>query len=217
MQKQKRIKQQTNTRSLQSYGRTFQSFNATLRVFLLIGGLGVAMAGCAKSPVTIPDIKIPSVKLPLVDVDITSSLSGEVVDGDYITAYSRIALGLRQCWLAENKPLSNAQFFARNKADGSEKKSDIFVHGPAVHPKRGPRIFSIHLKPRSSRTEVRLDNRKLSAENETNVTKDVRRWIEGKEDCLDHKVSTGETAQNATIPEKTPQKTQSITLPKRKQ
>lgn len=146
----------------------------------------LCMTACAQNSIEIPKVNLSSVKVPLTDVDVTSSLSGEIVEGDYIRAYSRIALGLRQCWLVEGSPLEKAQFFARNKADSSERKADIFIHKPAIHPKRGPRIFSIHLKPRSNGTEVRLDNRHLTPQNETNVTKDIRNWIKGEKSCTDH-------------------------------
>lgn len=144
--------------------------------------LVLGLAACAQSPIAVPKMQVP-----LMDVDVTSSLSGEIVKGSYITAYSNIALGLRQCWLGDKQPLQKAQFFARNKATGNDKKSDLFVHGPAVHPKRGPRIFSVHLKPRGTDTEVRMDNRLLDQLNEQRLTKDLRRWIKGEKGCLEHK------------------------------
>lgn len=172
----------------------------------------LCLSACAQNPIEIPKVNLSSVKVPLTDVDVTSSLSGEIVEGDYIRAYSRIALGLRQCWLVEGSPLEKAQFFARNKADGSEKKADIFIHKPAVHPKRGPRIFSVHLKPRSNGTEVRLDNRHLTPQNETNVTKDIRNWIKGEKSCTDHAAQTQKEQPETGATETTAK----ISLPVRK-
>lgn len=177
------------------------SFSDNLRSALRISVLALIamqLSACAKSTLTaeteagitepqskisLAALKFPKMQTPLLDVDVTSSLSGEIVKGDYITAYSRIALGLRQCWMGETQPLENSKFFARNNVDGEEKKSDIYVHQPAEHPKRGPRIFSVHLKPRSTGTEVRMDNRLLEPKIERYITKDIRRWIGGGEGC----------------------------------
>lgn len=180
---------------------------------LIAGAVLLLCTACAKNPIEIPEVDISSVKVPLADADLTSSLSGEIVKGNYIAIYSRIALGLRQCWLVDGSPLGKAQFFARNKADGSEKKADIFIHKPAVHPKRGPRIFSVHLKPESANTtEVRLDNRHLTPQNETNVTKDIRNWMQGEKSCTDHVAE-----KQKENPEKNAsKKTKKITLPVRK-
>jgi hypothetical protein len=179
---------------------------------VIAGAVLLSCAACAKNPIEIPEVDISSVKVPSVSTDLTSSLNGEVVKGNYITIYSRIALRLRQCWLVDGSPLGKAQFFARNKADGSEKKADIFIHKPAVPPKRGPRIFSVHLKPHSNGTEVRLDNRHLTPQNEENVTRDIRNWIKGEKSCTDHAAE-----KQKENPEKNViKKIEKITLPVRK-
>lgn len=187
-------------------------FEAGLKRCVIAGAVLLSLSACAKSPIEIPEVNLSSVKVPLTDVDTTSSLSGEIVKGNYITAYSRIALGLRQCWLVDGSPLENSQFFARNKADGVEKKADIFIHRPAIHPKRGPRIFSVHLKSRSNGTEVRLDNRHLTPLNEKNVTKDIRNWIKGEKSCTDH--AAQKLKENPKI--SATKETAKITLPVRK-
>ena len=45
--------------------------------------LVLGLAACAQSPIAVPKMQVP-----LMDVDVTSSLSGEIVKGSYITAYS---------------------------------------------------------------------------------------------------------------------------------
>lgn len=195
-------------------GKARTAAHASLLVFFAI-----QLSACAKSTLTansesvsaepsskisLAALKFPNMKTPLLDVDVTSSLSGEIVKGDYITAYSRIALGLRQCWMAEKLPLENSKFFARNNVDGEEKKSDIYVHKPAEHPKRGPRIFSVHLKPRATGTEVRMDNRLLEPKIERYITKDIRRWVGGGEGCGDYKdiVSASDSQADVVSAEK---------------
>lgn len=152
----------------------------------------ISLTACSNNQVELPNVKLPDVKVSLPGGDISSPLAGEVIEGEYIAAYSKIARGLRQCWLKEGTALSNAQFFARNKTAGVEKKSDIFIHKPAEAPKRGPRIFSIHLKPEGKGTKVFLDNRSLTEKTEANVTKDIRAWIKGSEGCLDHSTKEGQ-------------------------
>ncbi|GJM02818.1 MAG: hypothetical protein DHS20C08_13190 [Rhodomicrobium sp.] len=126
------------------------------------------------------------------NLDITSAITPtKKIELDYIHAYAAIASGLKKCWLADKMPLQKSQFFARTKNEGEARKSDIFVHGPAVSPKRGPRIFSVHLKPRGKNTDLLFDNRLLDPLTEAKVEKDVKRWAAGGEGCSDM-ATTGE-------------------------
>lgn len=134
------------------------------------------LSGCAET-------KSPLLKNPM-EVEFTSALaSSPKVELDYIHAYAAIARGLQQCWLADKMPLQKSKFFARTKNKGEAKKSDIFVHGPAVSPKRGPRIFSVHLTPNGKGTALTFDNRLLDPLTEEKVRADVNRWASGGEGC----------------------------------
>ena len=169
------------------------------------------LTACAKNQIELPTVEVPNVKVSLPDVDTSSPLAGELIEGDYIAVYSKIARGLRQCWLKEGTPLSKTQFFARNRTTGAEKKSDIFIHKPAQAPKRGPRIFSIHLKPEGKGTKIHLDNRSLAAKTEANVTKDIRAWVKGSQGCIDHKAEEGHEKAEVKTSEK-----KNIPLPNKK-
>lgn len=171
----------------------------------------VSLGACTNNQIELPNVEVPNMKVTLPDVDTSSPLAGEIIEGDYIAAYSKIARGLRQCWLKEGTPLSKTQFFARNKTTGAEKKSDIFIHKPAQAPKRGPRIFSIHLKPEGKGTKIHLDNRSLAAKTEANVTKDIRAWVKGSQGCIDHKAEEGQEKAEVKTSEK-----KNIPLPNKK-
>ena len=171
----------------------------------------VSLGACTNNQIELPNVEVPNMKVTLPDVDTSSPLAGEIIEGDYIAAYSKIARGLRQCWLKEGTPLSKTQFFARNKTTGTEKKSDIFIHKPAQAPKRGPRIFSIHLKPEGKGTKIHLDNRSLAAKTEANVTKDIRAWVKGSQGCIDHKAEEGQEKAEVKTSEK-----KNIPLPNKK-
>ena len=171
----------------------------------------VSLGACTNNQIELPNVEVPNMKVTLPDVDTSSPLAGEIIEGDYIAAYSKIARGLRQCWLKEGTPLSKTQFFARNKTTGAEKKSDIFIHKPAQAPKRGPRIFSIQLKPEGKGTKIHLDNRSLAAKTEANVTKDIRAWVKGSQGCIDHKAEEGQEKAEVKTSEK-----KNIPLPNKK-
>lgn len=173
-----------------------------LRALILL--VSAMVAGCAQSPVKV---------IPL-SVDTTSALASEKITTDYIAAYNYIARGIRKCWLADKKPLQKSQFFARTNVKGEEKKAAIFIHAPAPSPKRGPRIFSVHLIPISTGTELRFDNRSLDPLNEQRLSKDIRQWAIGKTDCLDH--STSNEITPASLDKRDAEIKAKIPLPKRK-
>lgn len=156
------------------------------------------IAGCAQN------------KDPM-DVGITSAIgTTQKSEMDYIHTYAAIATGLQKCWLADKMPLQKSQFFARTKNKG-EEKSDIFVHGPAESPKRGPRIFSVHLTPKGAGTELLFDNRLLDPLTESKVRADVNRWAKGEEGCSEM------AATNEITPERADQlKASRVSLPVRK-
>lgn len=128
----------------------------------------------------------PSEFIPKVDLEINPNIKGETVEMNYIAAYSVIAKGVQQCWLAEGKPLSKAQFFARTNTKAQTPRSDIYLHKTEKGRKRGPRIVSVHLEPKGTATEIRVDNRQLDPITLTHFNTDIRHWLNGNGECRKH-------------------------------
>ncbi len=144
----------------------------------------------------------------------TSALPAKQIDLDYITAYSNIARGIRTCWLADKKPLQNSQFFTRTNNRQSAKTALISVHAPAEHPKRGPRIFSVHLKKRADGSELRINNRLLDPINNKHLVSDIHQWAKGESNCPEHRNSNEITP--ASLARRDALRELNIPLPKRK-
>ena len=125
--------------------------------------------------------------IPKVELDINPNIKGEVVEMNYIAAYSAIAKGVQHCWLADKKPLAKAQFFARTNTKDKTPRSDIYLHKAEKGRKRGPRIISVHLEPKGEATEIRVDNRLLDPLNHPHFNTDIRHWVKGGGGCPEHK------------------------------
>ncbi len=146
----------------------------------LLGGALLLLASCTSS-------LVPKVELPKVELDINPNIKGEVINLNYIAAYSVIAKGVQHCWLADKKPLAKAQFFARTNTKDKTPRSDIYLHKAEKGRKRGPRIISVHLEPKGEATEIRVDNRLLDPLNLAHFNNDIRHWVKGGEGCPAHK------------------------------
>ena len=146
----------------------------------LLVGVVLLLANCS-SPL------VPKVDLPKLDLDVNPNIKGELIEMNYIAAYSVIARGIQHCWLADKKPLAKAQFFARTNTKDKTPRSDIYLHKAEKGRKRGPRIISVHLEPKGNATEIRVDNRLLDPLNHTHFNNDIRHWVKGGGGCSEHR------------------------------
>ncbi len=139
--------------------------------------VSLLLACCAQTP-----------SLPKLEFDVNPDIKGELVDYDYITVYSAVARGLSQCWLAEKKPLQKSELISRTNNKLNNKRADIFIHGRAKKPKKGPRIISVHLVAKSkTATEVSVDNRLLDPITVKHFKSDIRHWLKNGDGCPKHK------------------------------
>jgi len=130
--------------------------------------------------------QVPS--LPKLELDVNPDIKGEVVNYNYISVYGAVTRGLKQCWLADKKPLQKTELITRTNNKQNNKRADIFIHGKAKKNKQGRRIISVHLIAKSqTATEVSVDNRILDLITVKHFKDDIRHWISGEEGCPEHK------------------------------
>lgn len=127
--------------------------------------------------------------LPKIELDVNPDIKAELIDYDYITAYGAVTRGLKQCWLADKKPLQKSEMVTKTNNKKDNKRADIFINGAAKKPKEGPRIISIHLVAKNeTKTEVSVDNRLLDPVTIKQFKNDIRHFLKGGENCPAHKV-----------------------------
>jgi len=146
---------------------------------VLVAALSISiwLAGCNQVP-----------SLPKLELDVNPDIKGEVVNYNYISVYGAVTRGLKQCWLADKKPLQKSELITRTNNKQNNKRADIFIHGKTKKNKQGRRIISVHLIAKSqTTTEVSVDNRILDLITVKHFKNDIRHFLKGGHECPVHK------------------------------
>ena len=108
------------------------------------------------------------------------------VPGRPVEAYTRIARGLKSCWLAPTAPLglSKAYIFAAEAfpADAGGK-AFIIIYERTPDGRRGLKAFAVALEPDGEDTKLGTENFRVPAPLGGQMLNDVRRWAGGEVGC----------------------------------
>lgn len=116
--------------------------------------------------------------------------------------YTRVARGLLTCWFGSNGPLKPAYIYhadASPPSKGAGAVIDIHARDVAATDPRALRAWRVGIKQGSERTDLDIENFKLSPQMAERLEADVRRWAGNQEGCGEAPVADGWGA-SAAIP-----------------
>lgn len=150
------------------------------------GILGIAfatalagLAGCAAST---PDAGLGDLS------EVSSILAPESpeVPGKPVEAYTRIARGLKGCWLAPTAPLGVGQAYVfAAEAFPADKggKAFIVIYERTPAGERGLKAFAVALEPDGEHTKLGVENYRVPEPFGAQMLSDVRRWAGAEAGC----------------------------------
>lgn len=108
------------------------------------------------------------------------------VPGKPVEAYTRIARGLKSCWLAPTAPLGLAKAYVyAAEAFPADKggKAFIVIYERTPEGERGLKSFAVALEPDGAHTKLGMENYRVQEPFGGQMLADVRRWAGGEAGC----------------------------------
>jgi hypothetical protein len=109
------------------------------------------------------------------------------VPGKPVEAYTRIARGLKGCWLGPTAPLGidkayvfAAEVFPEDKGG----KAFIVIYERTPEGTRGLKAFAVALEPDGENSKLGMENFRVSEPFGRQMLADVRRWAGGEAGCM---------------------------------
>ena len=142
-------------------------------------GLLAVLPGCASGT---PDAGLSDLS------EVSSILAPESpeVPGKPVEAYTRIARGLKSCWLAPTAPLGLAkayQFAAEAFPADKGGKAFIVIYERTPEGERGLKAFAVALEPDGDNSKLGVENYRVAEPFGGQMQGDVRRWAGGESGC----------------------------------
>lgn len=143
-----------------------------------IGGvLGATslLAGCSTPPTS-----------DLSEVSSILAPESPEVPGRPVEAYTRIARGLKTCWLAPTAPLGvdRAYVFAAEAFPADKGgKAYIVIYERTPDGERGLKAFAVALEPDGENSKLGMENFRVAEPFGGQMLADVRRWAGGEAGC----------------------------------
>ena len=142
-------------------------------------GLLSGLSACAA---TTPDAQFSDLS------EVSSILAPESpeVPGKPVEAYTRIARGLKGCWLAPTAPLGLAKAYVyAAEAFPADKggKAFIVIYVRTPVGERGLKSFAVALEPDGEHTKLGVENYRVQEPFGGQMLADVRRWAGGEAGC----------------------------------
>jgi hypothetical protein len=109
------------------------------------------------------------------------------VPGKPVEAYTRIARGLKGCWLAPTAPLglSKSYVFAAEAFPADRGgRAFIVIYERTPDGRRGLRAFAVALEPDGENSKLGIENARIPEPFGTQIMGDVRRWAGGEAGCV---------------------------------
>lgn len=106
--------------------------------------------------------------------------------GKPVEAYTRIARGLKTCWLAPTAPLGlNKAYVFAAEAEPADKggKAFIVIYERTPDGERGLKAFAVALEPDGENSKLGTENYRIAEPFGAQMLGDVRRWAAGEAGC----------------------------------
>lgn len=134
-----------------------------------------ALTGCATAPTS--DLG-----------EVSSILAPESPEfpGKPVEAYTRIARGLKSCWLAPTAPLGlNKAYVFAAEAEPADKggKAFIVIYERTPDGERGLKAFAVALEPDGENSKLGTENYRVPEPFGGQMLGDVQRWAGGETGC----------------------------------
>ncbi|MEZ5926679.1 MAG: hypothetical protein R3D57_20105 [Hyphomicrobiaceae bacterium] len=126
---------------------------------------------------------------PSTDLSEVSSIlepGSPEVPGSPVGAYTRIARGLKGCWLAPTAPLGYAKayvFAAEAEPADRGGKAFIVIYERTPVGERGLKAFAVALEPDGENSKLGVENFRIAEPFGRQMLADVRRWAGGEAGC----------------------------------
>ena len=135
-----------------------------------------ALAACAAAPAASDLGEVSSILAP----------ESPEVPGRPVEAYTRIARGLKGCWLAPTAPLGlDKRYVFAAEADPQDKggKAFIVIYERTPAGERGLKAFAVALEPDGDNSKLGSENYRVPEPFGAQMLGDVRRWAGGESGC----------------------------------
>lgn len=135
-----------------------------------------ALAACGSAPTASDLGEVSSILAP----------ESPEVPGKPVEAYTRVARGLKGCWLAPTAPLGLDKgyvFAAEAAPEDKGGKAFIVIYERTPDGERGLKAFAVALEPDGENSKLGTENYRVPEPFGAQMLADVRRWAGGESGC----------------------------------